>query len=174
MARGGRQNGTIIGVGRGRVYTPQYGKRIRRALGYPLGLVAGLLFVTLGFYFGLDNGAARLHFDDAEKMPAVVVEADYVKPQLKQSPSHITVDLAGARDSQASIDNVFQAPDGLSAGDRVTVLYDAARPGHALFPSQLGWMKVMVPGGLLFLVGLVPTIGYGLAITKAATAYLRK
>ncbi|WP_405652486.1 hypothetical protein [Streptomyces sp. NBC_00019] len=64
MARGGRQNDTIIGVGRGRVYRPQGGKRIRRALGYTLGLEAGLLFVTLGFYFGLDNRAARLHFDE--------------------------------------------------------------------------------------------------------------
>ena len=174
MTRGCRQNDTIIGVGRGRVYTPHYGKRIRRALGYTLGLVSGLLFVTLGFYFGLDNGAARLHFDDAEKVPAVVVEADYVKPQFKQSPSHITVDLAGAHDSQASIDNVFQAPAGLSAGDRVTVLYDAARPGHALFPSQLGWVKMLVPGGLFIVVGLVPTAGYSLAITKAVAAYLRK
>ncbi|MER6187841.1 DUF3592 domain-containing protein [Streptomyces sp. NPDC001652] len=164
MARDGRQDDTIIGVGRGRVYTPQGGKRIRRSLGYTLGLVAGLLFVTLGF-FGLDNRAARLHFDDAEAVPAVVVEADYVKPQLNQSSSSINVNLTGAHDIQASIDNVFQAPDGLSAGERVTVLYDAERPGHALFRSQLGWTKLMFPSGF-FPIVLVPTVGYGLAIAK--------
>ncbi|WP_327699550.1 DUF3592 domain-containing protein [Streptomyces sp. NBC_00459] len=174
MARGGRQNDTIIGVGRGRVYRPQDGERIRRALGYTLGLVLGLLFATLGFFFGLDNGAARLHFDDAEKIPAVVVEADYAKLQPKQHPSFITVNLTGAHGIQASIDDVIQAPDGLSTGDRVTVLYDAARPGHALFPSQLGWAKLMFPGGLLFLVSLVPTIGYGLAIARVVTVHLRR
>jgi hypothetical protein len=174
MARGGRQNDTIIDAGHGRVYRPQGGERTRRALGYTLGLVLGLLFVTLGFVFGLANGAARVHFDDAKRIPAVVVDADYAKPQLKQSPSFITVDLSGVQDIQASIDDVFQAPDGLSTGDHVTVLHDAARPGHALFPSQLGWAKLMFPGGLLLFVGLVPAIGYGIAIARMIAVNFRR
>ncbi|MGW1801473.1 hypothetical protein ACWCQN_37525 [Streptomyces sp. NPDC001984] len=133
-----------------------------------------MLFVTIGLVLGLDNAAARLHFDDAGKVPAVVVEADYAKPQMKQSASFISVTLTDGYRTQASIDNVLQAPDSLSTGDHVTVLYDAARPGHALFPSQLGWTKLMVPGGLLFLVGLVPTIGNGLAVARMIHAYLRR
>ncbi|WP_319354893.1 DUF3592 domain-containing protein [Streptomyces turgidiscabies] len=161
-------------MGRERVFRPQRGEGIRRSLGYMVGLLAGLISVTLGFALGFANGAARLHFDDAEKMPAVVVTADYAKPQLKESPSSIRVSLAGVPDGWASIDNVLLAPGGLSTGDRVTVLYDAERPGHALFPSQLGWTKLMFPGGLLFLVGLVPTIGYGLAIARKVAVYFRR
>jgi hypothetical protein len=86
----------------------------------------------------------------------------------------LSVSLAGVPDGWASIDDVLLAPAGLSAGDRVTVLYDAARPGHALFPSQFGWTKLLFPGGLLFLVGLVPTIGYGLAIARKIAVYLRR
>ncbi|WP_405820175.1 DUF3592 domain-containing protein [Streptomyces sp. NBC_01390] len=174
MPGDGRRSDTPIGVGRGGVLRPQGGERIHRVLGHTLGLLTGLLFVTLGFVLGLDNAVARLHFHDAEEVPAVVVAADYAKPQLKESPSFVSVNLAGVQDDRASIDNVLLAPDGLSRGDHVTVLHDAARPGHALFPSQLGWTKLMFPGGLLFLVGLVPTIGYGLAIARKTAVHLRR
>ncbi|MEU5095048.1 DUF3592 domain-containing protein [Streptomyces sp. NPDC020996] len=147
---------------------------MRRALVHTLGLLAGLLFVILGFVLALDNAAARWHFGDAEKIPAVVVDADYAKPYLKQSASFISVNLTGIHDVQVPIDNVLLAPDGLSRGDRVIVLYDASRPGHALFPSQLGWTKLMFPGGLLFLVGLVPTIGNGLVIARRIAVYVRR
>ncbi|MCW8383827.1 DUF3592 domain-containing protein [Streptomyces justiciae] len=160
-------------MGRGRVYTPQGAKRIRRALVLTLGLLVGLLFVTIGFILGLDNVVARVHFDDAEKVPAVVVNADYAKPRMKDSASFIRVKLPGVHNIQASIDNVIQAPDGLSPGDRVPVLYDPARPGHALFPSQLGWTKLMFPGGGFFLLGLGATIANGLAMVREIAMYVR-
>lgn len=148
-------------------------KRIRKGIGYALVLTVGLLFVTVGVVFSLDNMAARLHFDDAEQVPAVVVEADYVKPQLKQSPEFISVALADGNKGRVSIDNVAQAPDGLSPGDHVTVLYDAARPGHALLPGQLRWEALMFPGGLFLAFGLVPTVVYGLAIIRVVVTRLR-
>lgn len=168
-----QQGDKIVGVGRGRVYRPQGVKRLRRAIGYTLGLTLGLLFVTIGVAFALDNVAARLHFDDAEKVPAVVVDADYNKPQWKQSPKFVSVALTDGEKTRASIDNVTQAPDGLSPGDHVTVLYDAARPGHALLPSQLRWTALMFPGVLFLAVGLIPTIGFGLAIIQVISEHLR-
>lgn len=174
MAREGRQSGTIIRVGRGQVHSPQDVLGIRRALVHTLGLLGGLLFIVLGFALAWDNGAARWHFGDAEKVPAVVIEADYAKPQWKQSPSFISVKLTGVHNVQASIDNVLLAPDGLAADDRVTVLYDASRPGHALLPGQLSWTKMMFPGGLFFLVRLVPAIGNGLVVGRRTAVWLRR
>ncbi|MFF4895850.1 DUF3592 domain-containing protein [Streptomyces sp. NPDC001068] len=156
-------------MGRGRVYRPQGGERVRRALGYTLCLLVGLVFMTAGFLIGFDNVLARVHFADAEKVPAVVVDARYVKPEMRQSPSFISVRTTGVHDVRATIDDVFLAPDGLSPGDRVTVLYDTARPGHALFPGQLGWTKLMFPGGGLFLCGFVAAITYGIWMTKEVT-----
>ncbi|MFI1352751.1 DUF3592 domain-containing protein [Streptomyces sp. NPDC020898] len=173
MTQDGQRGDKIVGVGRGRVHRSQGAKRSRRAIGYTLALTLGLLFVAVGVVFGLDNVAARLHFDDAEKVPAVVVDADYNKPQLKQSAKFVSVALTGGHNMRASIDNVGQAPDDLSPGDHVTVLYDAARPGHALLPSQLRWEALMIPGGLFLVVGLVPTIVYGLAISRVIYARLR-
>ncbi|MEU9337092.1 DUF3592 domain-containing protein [Streptomyces sp. NPDC048290] len=161
-------------MGRGQVYTPPGVARIYQALGYTVGLLGGVAFVVMGSFLAWDNVSARWYFRDAERVSAVVVEADYVKPQWKQGASFISVDVAGAHDVRASVDNVFQAPDGLSAGDHVTVLYDASRPGHALFPGQLGWTKLMVPGGLFFLAGLVPIIGYGWGFARRVAVYLRK
>ncbi|MCW8382413.1 DUF3592 domain-containing protein [Streptomyces justiciae] len=174
MAREGQQSGTIIGVGRGQVHRRPGVLGIRQALVHTLGLLGGLLFIILGFALAWDNAAARWHFGDAEKVPAVVIEADYAKPQLKQSASFISVKLTGVHNAQASIDNVLLAPDRLSADNRVTVLYDASRPGHALFPGQLGWTKLMFPGGLLFLVGLVPAVGNGLVIGRRTAVWLRR
>ncbi|MEV5841592.1 DUF3592 domain-containing protein [Streptomyces sp. NPDC051985] len=174
VRRGSRQGDEIMAVGGGRVYRPQGVRRIRRAAGYASALTVGLLFVVLGSALALDNVKARLHFDDADEVPAVVVEADYTKPHLKQSPEHVGVALADGHRTPASIDDVAQAPDGLSPGDHVTVLHDAARPGHALFPSQLGWGALMFPGGMLLLCGLVPTVVYGLALARVLAARLRR
>ncbi|MET8290135.1 DUF3592 domain-containing protein [Streptomyces sp. NPDC005132] len=173
MTQESRQGDKIVGVGRGRVYRPQGVKRIRRAVGYTLALTVGLLFVTVGVVSSLGNVAARLHFDDADQVPAVVVGADYNRPQMKQSLKFVSVALTDGHKMRASIDNVGQAPDGLSPGDHVTVLYDAARPGHALLPSQLRREALMFPGGLFLACGLVPTIVYGLAIGRVISAHLR-
>ncbi|MEU0968131.1 DUF3592 domain-containing protein [Streptomyces sp. NPDC005917] len=104
----------------------------------------------------------------------MVVDADYNRPQMKQSPKFVRVALADGHETRASIDDVAHAPGSLSPGDHVTVLYDPARPGHALFPSQLGWLALMFPGVLFVAAGLVPTTGYGLAITRMVSAHLRR
>lgn len=174
MAPEDQQVDTITGVGHGQLNRPQRGTGVRRTLVPAVSLLVGLAFTVLGVVFASACLAARWHFGDAQKVPAVVLHADYAKPHQKQSASSITVHLTGVHDVQASIDDVVMAPDGLSTGDHVTVLYSTSRPGHALFPSQLGWSKLLFPGGLFFLIGLVATIGHGLDIARRSVAHLRR
>ncbi|QNA73438.1 hypothetical protein C8250_017295 [Streptomyces sp. So13.3] len=132
-----------------------------------LPFLAGPLFLALGLVLGIDNGTARLHFSDAQKVSAVVTSAEYVKPQFKQSASRVRVALlVDGRQVVASIDDVASAPDGLSAGDSVIVLADQARSGHALFPSQLGWEKMALPGGFIG-AGLFTSIAAGVSASRA-------
>ncbi|WP_370222161.1 hypothetical protein [Kitasatospora sp. MAP12-22] len=71
---------------------------------------------------------------------------------------------------EASIDNVSSAPDGMSVGDKVIVLFDPTHPGHALFPSQLGWGTILFPGLGFTVVGLAASAAGGLAAARRIRA----
>ncbi|MHA6765264.1 DUF3592 domain-containing protein [Streptacidiphilus sp. PAMC 29251] len=131
-----------------------------------LALLIGPVFVAFGIWFAWGDAAARIHFDGVSRAAAVVVSAEYVKPTLKEDASAIVVDVRTASGlASVSIDHPLSAPDGLSAGDRVTVLFDPAHPGDAIFPSQLGWGKVL-PGLGFTVVGLTATVAGALATVR--------
>jgi hypothetical protein len=118
-------------------------------------MILGPVILAVGLYVSAGQAGAWLHFHGKPQISAVVEEANYKKPALKQEASSVMVGFTvDGRQKHASIDDTFTAPDGLSAGDQVSVLFDADRPGHALFPSQLGWSMAVLFELFWVLMGL--------------------
>ncbi|MFB7668013.1 DUF3592 domain-containing protein [Kitasatospora sp. NPDC056138] len=127
----------------------------RRALRTLVSLVGAVAFTITGVVFDCTKVHLWVHFADADEVSAVVTEAEYVKAESKESPAAIR--LAIATDDgpvQVATDDPGSGPDGLSAGDRVRVLFDPGRPGHAAFPGQLDWSAIAFPGGAFTVIGL--------------------
>ncbi|WP_344438077.1 DUF3592 domain-containing protein [Kitasatospora nipponensis] len=127
-------------------------------------LVVGPLLAALGLAFVLHHVVLWRDFRGAARVPAVITDAEYVKPELLQDPSRMRVSLAGdGGPDEVVIDRPGSAPGRLRDGDRVVVLYSAARPGHAVFPQQLGMGELVLPVGFVA-IGLSATVSGGLSL----------
>jgi hypothetical protein len=125
---------------------PQRHDRVREVLFVLLSPV----LLTTGIALGFDYGDAWAHFHRAHRVSAVVVDAEYGKPELRTGAYRITLILRTTEGQvQATVDDPVSAPDGLTEHEKVSVLYDVDRPGHALFPSQLGWGAAVFPSFLV-------------------------
>ncbi|MES5823443.1 DUF3592 domain-containing protein [Streptomyces sp. RG80] len=142
-------------------------EKIRNAVLCAAGMCFALAALSFGLVLTLDTLAARRAFDGAGEVTAVVTRTEYAKPKLKVDAEAIEVTLTNGSGTAATIDDVTTAPDGLTPGDRVTVLHDPARPGHALFPSQLGWSALMFPGLSFAVLGLIQTLVVAGVATRA-------
>ncbi|MER5641102.1 hypothetical protein ABT095_29650 [Kitasatospora sp. NPDC002227] len=125
-------------------------------------LLVAPVFLAVGLWLTVPTVLAHIRFADAPRVPAVVAEAVYGKPEARQSPERIRVRVIAADGSTSSaaaeVDDINGAPGGLVPGERVTVLAAPDRPGHVLFPEQLGWWSLVFPGLLLCGIGLATSV----------------
>ncbi|MFF5492154.1 DUF3592 domain-containing protein [Streptomyces aquilus] len=142
-------------------------EKVRNAVLYTLGSCLALAALAFGLVGTLNSLAAQRAFAEADKVSATVARVGYAKPELKVDAEAVEVILTDASGTTATIDDVMTAPDDLTVGDHVMVLHDPDRPGHALFPSQLGWGPLMFPGLLFGLLGLVQTLILAGVATRA-------
>ncbi|MGE7433860.1 MULTISPECIES: DUF3592 domain-containing protein [Kitasatospora] len=127
----------------------------RRALRTLVNLVGAVAFMVTGLVFDCTQVHLWVNFADAEEVPAVVTDAEYVRTGTRESPAVIRVAIdTDDGPVEATADDPAGGPNGLTAGDRVRVLFDPARPGHAAFPGQLDWNAVTFPGGGFTMIGL--------------------
>ncbi|MFJ2775482.1 DUF3592 domain-containing protein [Kitasatospora sp. NPDC087315] len=140
--------------------------------GWPklLGLLIGPAFLLVGIVFSAGHWTVWQHFSGTSRVSAVVDEVRYGRPEQRTDATEVlvTVEPDGRR-QPAVVDSPHSAPDRLSAGDAVTLLHDPRRPGHALFPAQLGWADALFPGLLFCATGLAATA----AGTVATVRYVR-
>lgn len=131
-----------------------------------MGAVVGPVLLGVGVWLGSSAIADRIHFDGFPRANAVVVGVDYVKPTLKEDVSSmdVLVSTDGGQESM-SVADPKTAPGGLSAGDKVVVLFDSKRSAEAIFPSQLGWGKLL-PGLGFTGIGSVATIAGVLTLVR--------
>ncbi|WP_280701406.1 DUF3592 domain-containing protein [Kitasatospora sp. GP82] len=127
----------------------------RRALRTLVSLVGAVAFTVTGVVFDCTEVHLWLHYSGAQEVPAVVTAAEYAKPGEKEDPTSIRLLLTTSDGPlEATTDAPSSAPDGLSPGDHVRVLFDPARPGSAAFPAQLSWGAIAFPGAVFTVVGL--------------------
>jgi hypothetical protein len=122
-----------------------------------MAMIFGPVILAVGLCVMSGQVGAWLDFHGKPRIRAVVEQANYKKAGQQEASSVMVGFTIDGRQKHAWIDDAFSAPDGLSAGDRVTVLFDADRPGHALFPAQLGWNMSMLFWVVWVLIGLVAT-----------------
>jgi hypothetical protein len=136
--------------------------------------LAGPVLFAIGVWLGSSAIADRIHFDGAPHVSAVVVSVDYLKPSLQEDVSAMDLRVLTDEGPKAVVlADPSTAPNGLSAGAKVIVLFDPQRSSEAIFPSQLGWGKLLpglgftVFGAVATVVGVV-TIANGIRRSRAA------
>jgi len=139
-------------------YTPKGVSYTAQDVRQVMGVFIGPILLAIGLWMSSAVISDHLHFEGAPHVSAVVVSVAYVKPDLKEDGGSMELLLStGSGPESVAVADAGSAPGGLSVNDKVVVLYNPQRSADALFPSQLGWGKVLFPLGFVG-IGLVHTV----------------
>ena len=116
------------------------------------------LAVVIAGFFLFQNAQVHWQYRHARQVLGKVVAAEYVKSNRSQASRIVVATGFGKSTVEATVDDIADAPDHLAPGASAAVLVNRADPHHVLFPSQLRWQNVALPGAIALLASMATVI----------------